>query len=269
MRQFVVNQEPDRKGKITVTGKDYRYLSLSLRVKKNDIITVRLLSGNLCNMLIEQIDSKKVVLSKVDEAVDKTIHVGVDAQSVDHNTDFQSHKIWLFQFMPKSQKMDLIIRQAVEAGIYRITPIVGEFSVGEGASDSRMSRWQRIIKEARQQSGSAFNLELDEPCSISQALSLWNDAKVNFPSYCSLVLAENPLERKSLHEYLIEKPYAIALAVGSEGGISEVEKKTLFENDFSSLHFFTNILRAETAALYGIAAVQSILSEYDSWHPNA
>ena len=53
---------------------------------------------------------------------------------------------------------------------------------------------------------------------------------------------------------------AAALAVGCEGGISDEERSVLFEAGFMPLHFTTNILRAETASLYGIAVIQQFLS---------
>ena len=53
---------------------------------------------------------------------------------------------------------------------------------------------------------------------------------------------------------------AAALAVGCEGGISNDERSVLFEAGFMLLHFTTNVLRAETASLYGIAVIQQFLS---------
>jgi 16S rRNA (uracil1498-N3)-methyltransferase len=49
--------------------------------------------------------------------------------------------------------------------------------------------------------------------------------------------------------------------VGCEGGIRENERKVLAEAGFEPLHFTTNVLRAETAAIYGIAVIQQFLSD--------
>ena len=56
-----------------------------------------------------------------------------------------------------------------------------------------------------------------------------------------------------------EEPEKIALAVGCEGGFSPKEFEILKQADFLPLHFNTNVLRAETAALYGIAVLQQLL----------
>ena len=55
------------------------------------------------------------------------------------------------------------------------------------------------------------------------------------------------------------------MVVGAEGGISPEEINELQDNGFIPIHFDTNILRCETAALYGVAAVQTVLGEKDLW----
>jgi len=57
----------------------------------------------------------------------------------------------------------------------------------------------------------------------------------------------------------------IALAVGCEGGISPAERTLFEQNGFMPIHLKTNILRSETAALYGLAAIQNAVTEYGVW----
>ena len=66
----------------------------------------------------------------------------------------------------------------------------------------------------------------------------------------------NILKRTASDVSFIKKA---ALAVGSEGGISPAEVEILQKEHFEPIHFDVNILRCETAALYGIAAVQSAI----------
>ena len=82
------------------------------------------------------------------------------------------------------------------------------------------------------------------------------------------MLSEEPLARESLHRYLVDSPETVTLAVGPEGGMTPGEMERLQNAGFCSVHFRTNVLRAETAALYGIAAVQTALTERVSWQPN-
>ena len=87
-----------------------------------------------------------------------------------------------------------------------------------------------------------------------------NSCAVSSDATCAFLLDENPSVGKgSLARIFKANVTAAALAVGCEGGMSEQEKKVLLEAGFMPLHFMTNVLRAETASLYGIAVIQQFL----------
>ena len=80
------------------------------------------------------------------------------------------------------------------------------------------------------------------------------------------VLYERTERTRSLYEAVGRgRVDRAALVCGAEGGISPAELERLCDAGFVPLHFKTNILRCETAALYGIAALQSALAEGDIW----
>lgn len=259
MRQFIFNGKTEKNGSIIVSGKDYRYLMTVLRLKINDRIDVRLKNGELVLMEISSCNGKNGILTPIAREKEATGQ-GVSAFSVESQSSLvQSKEFWLFQFMPKPQKMDLIIRQATECGVSVIVPIVGEFSVNQDGK-GRLERFERIIKEARQQSGSPISTKVLEPVSVEKAAALWNteSSKGKTKAY---ILHEDGEQAKDLKSLLKseEEPEKIALAVGCEGGFSPKEFEILKQADFLPLHFNTNVLRAETAALYGIAVLQQLL----------
>lgn len=259
MRQFIFNGKTEKNGSIIVSGKDYRYLMTVLRLKINDRIDVRLKNGELVLMEISSCNGKNGILTPIAREKEATGQ-GVSAFSVENQTSLvQSKEFWLFQFMPKPQKMDLIIRQATECGVSVIVPIVGDFSVNQDGK-GRLERFERIIKEARQQSGSPISTKVLEPVSVEKAAALWNTetSKGKTKAY---ILHEDGKQAKDLKSLLKseEEPEKIALAVGCEGGFSPKEFEILKQADFLPLHFNTNVLRAETAALYGIAVLQQLL----------
>jgi len=259
MRQFIFNGKTEKNGSIIVSGKDYRYLMTVLRLKINDRIDVRLKNGELVLMEISSCNGKNGILTPIAREKEATGQ-GVSAFSVESQTALvQSKEFWLFQFMPKPQKMDLIIRQATECGVSVIVPIVGDFSVNQDGK-GRLERFERIIKEARQQSGSPISTKVLEPVSVEKAAALWNTetSKGKTKAY---ILHEDGEQAKDLKSLLKseEEPEKIALAVGCEGGFSPKEFEILKQADFLPLHFNTNVLRAETAALYGIAVLQQLL----------
>ncbi|MDE7139967.1 MAG: RsmE family RNA methyltransferase, partial [Treponemataceae bacterium] len=80
------------------------------------------------------------------------------------------------------------------------------------------------------------------------------------------VLYERTERTQLLHAALDGKTVVrAALAVGAEGGISPQEIAQLCAGGFVPIHFETNILRCETAALYGIAALQNAMTEKHVW----
>lgn len=259
MRQFIFNGKTEKNGSIIVSGKDYRYLMTVLRLKINDRIDVRLKNGELVLMEISSCNGKNGILTPIAREKEATGQ-GVSAFSVENQTSLgQSKEFWLFQFMPKPQKMDLIIRQATECGVSVIVPIVGDFSVNQDGK-GRLERFERIIKEARQQSGSPISTKVLEPVSVEKAAALWNTetSKGKTKAYILHEAGEQAKDLKSLLKSE-EEPEKIALAVGCEGGFSPKEFEILKQADFLPLHFNTNVLRAETAALYGIAVLQQLL----------
>lgn len=254
MRQFICSELPDKKGILHITGKNYRYLVQVLRLRENDIIDVRLQTGELKAMSVISLSNKELLLVPIEKGKneDDTKKVqGVSASQVD-DISRAFPEMWLFQFMPRPQKMDVIVRQATECGVTKIVPIKSEFSVQNDCS-LRVDRWERIIKEARQQSGSSISTQISSVKTVDEAAEMWKTATENTISR-AFILHENPEETSVLvNESSVEK---IAIGIGCEGGFSQKEYSVLQSVGFKPIHFITNILRAETAALYGIAVIQ-------------
>lgn len=260
MRQFILEKQKVNNGLIILEGKDFKYLRQVLRVKVGDMINVRLPDGNLQNSTVASIDekSKKLILQICANST-KTITRGVQADEI--NTSMPAVEYWLFQFLPKPQKFEQIVRQATECGITNIVPIIGEYTEKSSVSalqGAKTERLERIIREARQQSGSPIDTKLSKPVTLDEAIQMWQNT-----NGIGFVLSERD-DGNTLRETLekSEKITTVAMAVGSEGGISPEEfEKLINKGLFHPVHFAVNILRCETAAIYGIAAVQSFVNE--------
>ena len=293
MRQFVLEKNPDKKGIISLSGKDYRYLRQVLRVKTGDMVSVRLPDGSLKNSTVAKVDENQRIVTLqlcADTSVvtaggaggSSSLTRGVQAEEIQQTVQ-NNLEYWLFQFIPKPQKFEQIVRQATECGVKRIVPIIGEYSEkssisalqGQGAKKERIDR---IIKEARQQSGSPVNTLVEEPVSLERAVELWQEQgeqqeqtgrQVQSVASVGFVLSERNDGDGNIRK-ILQKPELkgkiekIGIACGSEGGISPQEVDFLIKKGlFYPLHFSVNILRCETAALYGIAAIQSYANEED------
>jgi len=179
--------------------------------------------------------------------------------------------IVLIQALPKAQKMDLIVRQATEAGVSLILPFIAEHSVSrpEAGRDAehKRERWERIVKEARQQSGSDIATKIREPLSLTEAIEAWRDFAIPRGTSVAVFLHQAPLAQGSLHGYLSDDPHTVAVAVGPEGGFSLSEANTLSAARFLPALLGENVLRTETAAIFALAAMQVILLEKTFWIP--
>lgn len=263
MRQFLAPVGLDNSGRIVLSdSRDYKYLCRVLRLAVSDVISVRLPDGQLCCMTVSEIDNgaRRIVLTTSDMQTDSVAETGIQARLIQK----LPVRYWLFQFLPKPQKMDFIIRQATEAGVVSIVPVIGKYSQLKCTdAGNRFARWEKIIKEARQQSGSSVPTAVQKPLFLRDAIALWEQEKDE--RKCAVFLSEQEAGENSLHACLSCSPSVVAVAVGCEGGISAEEQSMLQEHGFVSVHLKTNILRVETAALYGIAAVQSIIMEKEKW----
>lgn len=257
MRQFVCQSSPDAAGRIKLTAKDSRYLLKVLRQTDGDMIDTRLPDGNLKKMrLVLSGAGSDAFLEPAADSCEEAAVQGVRSAELSAAGSGQELELWLFQFLPKPQKMDLIVRQAAECGVKYIVPVLGDYSVKNDA-DARLDRWERIIREARQQSGSPVNTEIMPVMSVSQAVDKWSNGEES----AAFVLHESPSYSA---DCLFEaarggKVKRAAVAVGCEGGMSGQELEVLEKAGFKPLHFVTNVLRAETAAIYGLAVVQQTL----------
>jgi 16S rRNA (uracil1498-N3)-methyltransferase len=180
--------------------------------------------------------------------------------------------ILLFQALPKGAKMDLIVRQATEGGVTEIVPFLSAYAahrIPVGTVDSegsnRLNRWRRIIKEARQQSGSGIATSIQAPCTVDALLEYWDALQRRYPEARGLLLHQAPLEKGTFHSYLSNKPDLVAVLIGPEGGFSPEEAVRFQAAGFKPLIMGDAILRTETAALYAAAAIRIILLENTTW----
>ena len=258
MKQFVLNSTPDKNGQLRFEGGDYRYLARVRRLAPGecfpallpgaaDSVSVRVLSVDN-HVLIGEISDKKPIRN--DPSVSKN----------------NLPPIILFQSLPKGEKMDLIVRQAAEGGIEQIIPFMSEFSAVKNKNSwHKFTRWERIIKEALQQSGSLTMTVIRQPLTIDGLFAFWEELNTQNPGVIGLLFHHLPLVNASLHGYLYKKPEIVALAIGPEGGFSDSEAQRFIAAGFKPVTIGETILRTETAALYAQAAVRVLLLERDSW----
>jgi len=255
MKNFILQTQPAEGGIIRLYEKDYHYL---VRVR-------RLRSGMSFNAILPGgKEAKVLILSTKDN-----ILIGQCIDEEKARPGSLLPEIALFQGLPRGAKMDLIVRQSAEAAVSVIAPFKAEYSQRAPVKESgeKIKRWERIIKEARQQSGSVTETIVMPPCDFDALLEYWGSLREKYSRTLGLVLHQEPLEKGTLHGYLRNDPDFVVLAVGPEGGFSPGELTQFIKTGFRPLLMGNTILRTETAALYGIAAIRTILLESEAWKP--
>ncbi|MDE2334477.1 MAG: 16S rRNA (uracil(1498)-N(3))-methyltransferase [Rhodospirillales bacterium] len=152
--------------------------------------------------------------------------------------------LWLAFGLLKRDATDLVMRQATELGVTRICPVLARRSQGERVN---LARLQAIAIEAAEQSERLTLPTIDPPQTLAALLGTWPPAR---PLVALVERAHAPLIRPASG--------ASGLLVGPEGGFAPEEIAEIGRHRWvvrASLG--PRILRAETAAIAGLAQLQA------------
>ena len=217
-----------------ITGEDAVHIGRSLRMRPGEQLTLCCL-GTDYSCEIESISSDEVrcrVLAFAPSETEPRL------------------KLTLFQALPKSDKMELIVQKAVALGVSRIVPVLTARCVSRPDAKSlekKIARWQKIALSAAQQSGRGLVPEVSEAVSFEECLALASEQERAFFCY----------ERggESLRSADLSETSTAALIIGPEGGFEESEALAADNAGLTLTSLGKRILRCETAPLAAIAAV--------------
>jgi 16S rRNA (uracil1498-N3)-methyltransferase len=154
----------------------------------------------------------------------------------------------------KFDRMEWAIEKCTELGVSRIIPVIARRTDAHLASASakRVERWQRIVRQASEQSRRAVPPEIAAPVRLSEIFSLQSGLRI--------VLSESE-DRTLLHDAVKSTAAdGVLFAVGPEGGWADDELQSFQQADWTSASLGNTILRAETAAIAATAIVTSALA---------
>ncbi len=224
---------------IHITGNDVNHITNVLRMKPEEELIVNDGCGKEYHCYLESSNEREVCA-----------HI-VYVQETDH--ELSSH-IYLFQGLPKQDKMELIIQKAVELGVWEIIPVQTSRCVvrlDEQRREKKQNRWQKIAQSAAKQSGRGQIPNVHAVCSFSEALAYAKDCQVKLIPY---ELTHNMEETRRLIGE-IDGEDSIAVFIGPEGGFTEEEMEQAMAAGWQPITLGRRILRTETAGL----AVLSVL----------
>ncbi|MCC5910332.1 MAG: 16S rRNA (uracil(1498)-N(3))-methyltransferase [Clostridiaceae bacterium] len=218
---------------IVITGEDVKHISKVLRLSEGDVVEV-------CDGEIQQYLAEIKAISK-DEVL-------LDIKEKEPIKTEAPIEVVLYQSVPKSTKMELIIQKTTELGIKEIVPVITDRTIVQFKDhkdkSKKVDRWQKIAEEAAKQSKRGIIPIIHTPISYKEALEHCKENDLNIVAYEK----EDTKGLKELFSNLnIEKIKRIGIWVGPEGGFTEEEVEVALQNHINSVTLGPRILRTETA----------------------
>lgn len=147
--------------------------------------------------------------------------------------------------VPKGDRFDWLVEKATELGVARLVPIIARRSAVDPRS-AKIDRLRRRVVEACKQSGRSRLMDLDEP-------TRWEAWLGSSSSEMSTKLIADPLGGPIGPWLYVAR--GVAIAIGPEGGFAPEEVDAAVRAGYRPVSLASTILRVETAALAGCAAV--------------
>lgn len=169
-------------------------------------------------------------------------------------------QVYLFQGLPKADKMELIIQKAVELGVYAVVPVSTKRCVvklDDKKAKSKISRWQGISEAAAKQSKRRIVPEIMDVMSFKDALNFVKDFEIKLIPY---ELAEDMSKTKEIIDAL-QSGQKIAIFIGPEGGFEESEVEAAMNMGVQPITLGKRILRTETAGFTVMSWIMYRLEE--------
>lgn len=245
MRRFFIPPGHSNRATAVLDGTDAHHIATVLRLGPGDRIALFDGEGFASEAVIERVDPGRVrvrlLLNTPDTLRESPISLTVA------------------QGFLKERKMDSLVRQLTELGIDRWVPFIAERSVARPDArrmDSRLKRWETIAREAVKQCRRHRIPQIDRLHAFDEMLQLGEAHDTR------LIFWENETQcPKAPAAETADRPRAILIVLGPEGGLTEREIGLAATRGFTTAALGPRILRAETATLAACVIVQHLFGD--------
>ena len=249
MPKFFVKNNQVNNETITIIGEDVNHIKNVLRLNIDDnihICNVDTAINYICGISkISNEEIECIIFNKIESISESNVHINI------------------FQGLPKSDKMELIIQKSVELGANEITPVEMKRSVSkieEKSKSKKLERWQKISEVAAKQCGRDTIPKINSITSIKNICNLISE-------YDIVLLAYENEENNTLKNELLKiknnkkENLKIGIIIGPEGGLDTEEVQKLKENGAKVVTLGKRILRTETVAFTMISIIMYELGD--------
>ena len=242
MFNFFVDENNKQGNCYIITDADYNHIKNVLRMAEGEKLLVSVGGkSDLCE--IERFEPDAVTVKILAE---------------NYNDTELKTKIYLFQGLPKSDKMELIIQKSVELGVAGIIPVEMSRSVVklDGKKKvSKQSRWQSIAESAAKQSKRNTIPKVFDVVNYKQALDMASEFDMIIVPYeCKegMVATKNAINQ-------LKSCKSVGILIGPEGGFEPKEIELAERNGGKIISLGKRILRTETAAITAVGMCMLVL----------
>ncbi|MCR5735652.1 MAG: 16S rRNA (uracil(1498)-N(3))-methyltransferase [Lachnospiraceae bacterium] len=236
MYRFFVGSDHINDKEIFINGPDHNHIKNVLRIRPGEEISVQIPGdGNEYRCALERFEDDRAIL--------KLLFIKED------NVELPN-RIYLFQGLPKSDKMELIIQKAVELGVYEIIPVSMKRSVvklDEKKKESKRTRYNAISEAAAKQAKRGIIPKITNVMSFKEAVEYAKETDIKLLPY--ELHDNNTFEdtRKLLEN--IKRGESVSVFIGPEGGFEDDEVELAKSSGFKEITLGKRILRTETAGM--------------------
>jgi len=246
MFRFYVNDDSISDENIVIVGRDVNHIKNVLRMEHGDRIIVNDCQGTDYYCVIDSINSEEIV-----------VHI----ESSKKSRAELDVKFYLFQALPKSDKMEMVIQKAVELGVHEIIPVITKRCVVKlddiKKQAKKTARWQAIAESAAKQSARGIIPDVKMPMKLSDAIEYAGNLGYNIIPYEH---AEGmDYSRKIMDEAV--KTESVGIFIGPEGGFEAEEIELAKEAGIKVVSLGNRILRTETAGMAVLSILMFKISE--------
>lgn len=246
MYRFFVDPAAISDGTITISGADVNHIVNVLRMRPGEVVLLSTGDEWEYTCRIETLD-KACVICRIEDAQ----KAGRELPS----------SIYLFQCLPKGDKMETIIQKAVELGAAGIIPVKAKrciVKLDAKKEKTKTVRWNAIAESAAKQAKRMCIPEVSGVLPFSEALAYARQ----HASVC-LIPYEKAESMEATRKVLadIRPGQSVAVMIGPEGGFEEEEVQEAIENGFSPITLGRRILRTETAGMTVLSILMYLLED--------
>ena len=241
MHHFFADPTQVAEDTIFITGPDVNHMKNVLRMKPGEALLVSDGTGNDYQCEIERLEADRAVV-RICQAFCSQMEL--------------PSRIWLFQGLPKADKLEFIIQKAVELGASAVVPVATKNAVvrlDEKKAQSKRKRWQSIAESAAKQSKRSRIPLVETVMSLKEAFGFIKEQGFDL----CLIPYEQAQGMETMKEALaqVSSGQSIAVFIGPEGGFDESEIKLALEHGVRPVSLGKRILRTETAGLAILSAL--------------